>query len=103
MCINDSSFTSHLGGRGLEFLWRNLRYLRFNILVIEFMMRIPRSVFFIFFFFFFFLLVAEAKRHLVAAGFHLLNEDEQWDLKPCGCYFFTRNMSCLVAFSIGEK
>ncbi|XP_022945761.1 uncharacterized protein LOC111449906 [Cucurbita moschata] len=24
---------------------------------------------------------AESKRHLVAAGFHLLNEDEEWDLK----------------------
>ncbi|KAE8645955.1 hypothetical protein Csa_018224 [Cucumis sativus] len=46
---------------------------------------------------------AEAKRQLVAAGFHLLDEDEEWDLKPGGCYFFTRNMSCLVAFSIGEK
>ncbi|XP_022968227.1 uncharacterized protein LOC111467528 [Cucurbita maxima] len=46
---------------------------------------------------------AEAKRQLVAAGFHLLNEAEEWYLKPCGCYFFTRDMSCLVAFSIGEK
>ncbi|KAG7032012.1 putative aspartyl aminopeptidase, partial [Cucurbita argyrosperma subsp. argyrosperma] len=46
---------------------------------------------------------AEAKRQLVAAGFHLLNEDEDWNLKPGGRYFFTRNMSCLVAFSIGEK
>ncbi|KAL2227679.1 probable aspartyl aminopeptidase isoform X1 [Sesamum indicum] len=46
---------------------------------------------------------AEAKRQLLAAGFHLLNENEEWELKPGGCYFFTRNMSSLVAFAIGEK
>ncbi|KAJ7970565.1 Aspartyl aminopeptidase [Quillaja saponaria] len=46
---------------------------------------------------------AEAKRELIAAGFHLLNENEEWDLKPGGRYFFTRNMSCLVAFAVGEK
>ncbi|KAK7279550.1 hypothetical protein RJT34_24603 [Clitoria ternatea] len=46
---------------------------------------------------------AEAKRQLLAAGFHLLNENQHWDLKPGGRYFFTRNMSCLVAFAVGEK
>ncbi|KDP35783.1 hypothetical protein JCGZ_10419 [Jatropha curcas] len=46
---------------------------------------------------------AEAKRQLTAAGFHLLNENDEWDLKPGGRYFFTRNMSCLVAFAVGEK
>ncbi|KAK0591716.1 hypothetical protein LWI29_006866 [Acer saccharum] len=46
---------------------------------------------------------AEAKRHLIAAGFHLLNENDEWELKPGGRYFFTRNMSCLVAFAIGDK
>lgn len=46
---------------------------------------------------------AEAKRQLLAAGFHLLNENDEWDLKPGGRYFFTRNMSCLVAFAVGEK
>ncbi|GMP22285.1 hypothetical protein CsSME_00000370 [Camellia sinensis var. sinensis] len=46
---------------------------------------------------------AEAKRKLIAAGFHLLNENDEWDLKPGGRYFFTRNMSCLVAFAVGEK
>ncbi|XP_062091797.1 probable aspartyl aminopeptidase [Humulus lupulus] len=46
---------------------------------------------------------AEAKRQLIAAGFHLLNENDEWDLKPGGRYFFTRNMSCLVAFAVGEK
>ncbi|XP_010244537.1 PREDICTED: probable aspartyl aminopeptidase isoform X2 [Nelumbo nucifera] len=46
---------------------------------------------------------AEAKRQLIDAGFHLLNENDEWDLKPGRRYFFTRNMSCLVAFAIGEK
>ncbi|KAI5648444.1 hypothetical protein M9H77_34449 [Catharanthus roseus] len=46
---------------------------------------------------------AEAKRQLVAAGFHLLSENDEWDLKPGGRYLFTRNMSSLVAFAIGEK
>ncbi|XP_057515906.1 probable aspartyl aminopeptidase [Amaranthus tricolor] len=46
---------------------------------------------------------AEAKRQLLVAGFHLLNENEEWELEPGGRYFFTRNMSSLVAFSIGEK
>ncbi|KAI3987147.1 hypothetical protein MKX01_036937 [Papaver californicum] len=46
---------------------------------------------------------AEAKKQLLSAGFHLLNESDEWDLKPGGRYFFTRNMSCLVAFAVGEK
>ncbi|KAL9270371.1 putative aspartyl aminopeptidase [Drosera capensis] len=46
---------------------------------------------------------AEAKRLLLDAGFHLLSENEEWDLKPGGRYFFTRNMSSLVAFAIGAK
>ncbi|XP_042421928.1 probable aspartyl aminopeptidase [Zingiber officinale] len=45
---------------------------------------------------------AEAKRQLIAAGFRLLNENDEWDLQPGGRYFFTRNMSCLVAFAVGE-
>lgn len=46
---------------------------------------------------------AEAKSQLIAAGFHLLKENEKWDLQPGGRYFFTRNMSSLVAFAIGKK
>ncbi|XP_048442387.1 probable aspartyl aminopeptidase isoform X3 [Pyrus x bretschneideri] len=46
---------------------------------------------------------AEAKRQLIAAGFHLLSENDEWNLKPGGRYFFTRNMSCLVAFAVGEN
>ena len=50
------------------------------------------------------LIATEAKRQLIDAGFHLLNEnDHEWDLKPGGRYFFTRNMSCLVAFAVGDK
>jgi len=51
----------------------------------------------------FFFVIAEAKRQLIAAGFHLLKENENWDLQPGGRYFFTRNMSSLVAFAIGKK
>lgn len=46
---------------------------------------------------------AEAKRQLIAAGFHLLSENDEWDLKAGGRYLFTRNMSSLVAFAIGHK
>ncbi|KAK3408839.1 hypothetical protein EUGRSUZ_J00993 [Eucalyptus grandis] len=46
---------------------------------------------------------AEAKRQLIDAGFHLLNENDEWNLKPGGRYFFTRNMSCLIAFAVGER
>lgn len=46
---------------------------------------------------------AEAKRQLLAAGFHMLDENHDWHLKPGGRYFFTRNMSCLIAFAIGDK
>ncbi|KAH9769000.1 Aspartyl aminopeptidase [Citrus sinensis] len=46
---------------------------------------------------------AEAKRLLIDAGFELLNENDEWELKPGGRYFFTRNMSCLVAFAVGQK
>ncbi|KAJ8900109.1 hypothetical protein K2173_024225 [Erythroxylum novogranatense] len=45
---------------------------------------------------------AEAKRQLIGAGFELLNEKDEWQLKPGGRYFFTRNMSSLVAFAIGD-
>lgn len=50
-----------------------------------------------------FFFAAEAKQQLITAGFHLLNENDEWDLKPGGRYFFTRNMSCLIAFAVGEK
>lgn len=46
---------------------------------------------------------AEARRLLLEAGFKQLKEQDEWDVQPGGRYFFTRNMSCLVAFSVGEK
>lgn len=49
------------------------------------------------------MLSAEAKRQLLDAGFTLLSENDDWDLQPGGRYFFTRNMSCLIAFAVGEK
>ncbi|XP_057850882.1 probable aspartyl aminopeptidase isoform X3 [Cryptomeria japonica] len=46
---------------------------------------------------------AEARRLLLEAGFKQLKEQDEWDVQPGGRYFFTRNMSCLVAFAVGEK
>ncbi|KAE8766419.1 putative aspartyl aminopeptidase [Hordeum vulgare] len=45
----------------------------------------------------------EGKRQLLAAGFELLSENDDWNLQLGGRYFFTRNMSCLVAFAVGEN
>ena len=47
--------------------------------------------------------VRAAAKRLVLAGFEELTEDEAWDLRPGGRYFFTRNMSALVAFAVGAK
>lgn len=46
---------------------------------------------------------AEAKRLLLEAGFIQLREQDEWDVQPGGRYFFTRNMSCIIAFAVGEK
>lgn len=47
--------------------------------------------------------VEEASKRLMAAGFKHIAEKDAWDLKPGGKYFFTRNMSTIVAFAVGEK
>ncbi|KAG2490499.1 hypothetical protein HYH03_011122 [Edaphochlamys debaryana] len=47
--------------------------------------------------------VEEASKRLVAAGFTPISEREPWSVKPGGRYFFTRNMSTIVAFAVGAK
>ncbi|KAH8934930.1 hypothetical protein BDL97_17G005600 [Sphagnum fallax] len=46
---------------------------------------------------------AEARRHLLDAGFQQLSECDEWALQPGGHYFFIRNMSSIFAFAIGHK
>lgn len=41
--------------------------------------------------------------NLKKAGFNYLNESENWKLKPGHKYFFTRNQSALIAFTVGSK
>lgn len=43
----------------------------------------------------------EASKLLRKAGYQRLSETSQWHLKPGGRYFFTRNLSTLVAFAVG--
>ena len=45
----------------------------------------------------------EASRRLAAAGFQKLSERQEWNLKPGGRYYFTRNLSTVVAFAVGAK
>lgn len=47
--------------------------------------------------------VEEASRRLLAAGFTHITERDAWSLQPGGKYFFTRNMSTIVAFAVGKK
>ena len=37
----------------------------------------------------------------MAAGYEKLSERAEWDLRPGGRYFFTRNASTVVAFAVG--
>ena len=45
----------------------------------------------------------EASRRLSAVGFQKLSEKQEWNLKPGGRYYFTRNLSTIVAFAVGAK
>ena len=45
----------------------------------------------------------EASERLERAGFQELQEKEPWDLEPGGRYYFSRNMSALVAFAVGRR
>jgi len=40
---------------------------------------------------------------LSQVGFEELHENVQWNLKHGGKYYYTRNQSCIVAFSVGHK
>jgi aspartyl aminopeptidase len=44
-----------------------------------------------------------AKQQLTSKGFTELKEIENWTLAPGQKYFFTRNYSTLVAFTVGKK
>ncbi|CAI5483362.1 unnamed protein product [Closterium sp. Yama58-4] len=46
---------------------------------------------------------ASARDLLRAAGYEQLREADEWQLRPGGKYFFTRNLSSIVAFAVGEK
>ena len=47
--------------------------------------------------------VEEGKKMLVADGYVEILERDSWQLAAGGKYFFTRNMSTLVAFAVGGK
>eukprot|EP00798_Chlamydomonas_sp_ICE-L_P005202 gene5202-18429_t len=40
---------------------------------------------------------------LMSAGFQHLSEKNAWEIKAGGKYFFTRNLSTIVAFAVGAK
>lgn len=43
------------------------------------------------------------KQKLLKSGFSELSETENWKLQKGGKYFFTRNLTTLIAFTIGPK
>lgn len=45
--------------------------------------------------------VEAAKNRLLAAGFHYLEEANPWALSPGQSYFFLRNGTTLIAFTVG--
>jgi len=45
--------------------------------------------------------VATMRERLLAAGFTLLSEQQQWQLEPGGAYVITRNDSSIIAFRVG--
>lgn len=47
--------------------------------------------------------VAEIKKTLIENGFEELQEGQRWNCKSHGRYFTTRNLSSIIAFSIGEN
>lgn len=47
--------------------------------------------------------VRALSQRLKGRGFSELRENDNWDLVPGGKYFFTRNLTTLVAFTVGDK
>ena len=47
--------------------------------------------------------VASARADLLSAGFKELKERLDWSLRPSGNYFFSRNQSSLIAFSVPQS
>ncbi|KAJ7556735.1 hypothetical protein O6H91_05G096000 [Diphasiastrum complanatum] len=47
--------------------------------------------------------VVVAKRLLGEAGFKQISEENEWAVEPGGRYYFTRNMSTIIAFAVGQK
>ncbi|KJH53011.1 putative aspartyl aminopeptidase [Dictyocaulus viviparus] len=47
--------------------------------------------------------VEECKERLIQSGFEEIAEADDWDIKPNGKYFVTKNRSAIVAFAVGGK
>lgn len=45
----------------------------------------------------------EATTRLEKAGFDRLREESEWDIKPGGKYYFSRNQSAVVAFTVPKR
>ncbi|RYH30152.1 hypothetical protein EON65_06045 [archaeon] len=46
--------------------------------------------------------VDASKKRLKSAGFHQISEFDEWELQPEGKYFFVRNDTTVIAFTIGN-